>query len=346
MKQLLPPGPVMVDLAGVTLNEEERARLLHPLVGGLILFARNCASPAQLAALTSDIRALREPPLLIAVDQEGGRVQRLREGGYTLIPAMARLGELWDRDRERALRAARATGVVIAAELGASGVDLSFTPVLDLAYGPSAVIGDRAFHRDPGAVADLAGALMEGLKEQGMAAVGKHFPGHGFVAADSHVEAPLDQRSFAEIEAADLLPYRRLIARGLDAVMPAHVIYPCLDLRPAGFSAVWLQRILRGALGFDGIVFSDDLSMEAAAVAGGIVQRAQAALDAGCDVVLVCNRPAAADGLLAGLRWAPPPGWEQRLSRLRCTKPAPRFAELADDPHWRAAHDGLATLFA
>jgi beta-N-acetylhexosaminidase len=336
----------MLDVGGLTLTGEDRARLLHPLVGGVILFARNYASPGQLAALTADIRAVRDPPLLLAVDQEGGRVQRLRDGGYSPIPAMARLGEHWDRDRSRALQAARATGVLIAAELGASGVDLSFAPVLDLAYGPSSVIGDRAFHRDPQAVAQLAGALMEGLNAQGMAAVGKHFPGHGFVAADSHLEVPVDERPFAEIEAADLLPYRRLIARGLGGVMPAHVIYPCLDSRPAGFSAVWLQQILRGALAFDGIVFSDDLSMEAAAVAGGIVERAQAALDAGCDVVLVCNRPTEADRLLAGLRWTPSRGWEQRLSRLRCTRPARRLAELRDDPQWRAAHDELATLLA
>ena len=232
----LAPGPVVLDVAGQALSDEDRRRLRHPLVGGVILFARNYATPEQVAALTAEIRALRAPRLLISVDHEGGRVQRFRQGGYTALPPMASLGRLWDVDREQARAAARAAGVLIGAELAASGVDLSFTPVLDLAYGHSTAIGDRAFHRDPEAVAVLAGELMQGLKAQGMAAVGKHFPGHGHVVADSHLEVPVDERSFAAIDAADLMPYRRLIPLGLDAVMPAHVIYPAVDARPAGFS--------------------------------------------------------------------------------------------------------------
>ncbi len=339
-------GPVVLDVAGLALSEEDRARLCHPLVGGVILFGRNYAAPEQVAALTAEIRTLRTPPLLISVDHEGGRVQRFRQGGYTLLPPMASLGRLWDRDPQQALAAAHATGVVIAGEVAASGVDLSFTPVLDLAYGNSTVIGDRAFHGDPEAVAELAGALMRGLQTRGMAAVGKHFPGHGHVAADSHVAMPVDQRPFAAIDAADLLPYRRLIPRGLAGVMPAHVIYPAVDAQPAGFSRVWLQQVLRGTFQFRGVIFSDDLSMEAASVAGGIVGRACAALQAGCDLVLACNRPDAADELLAGLQWEPPPGWAVRVNSLRCSTPAVQLARLPADTAWQAARNELASLLA
>lgn len=342
----MPLGPVVLDAAGLVLSEADRARLRHPLVGGVILFARNYAEPAQVAALTAEIRALRTPALLISVDHEGGRVQRFRQGGYTPLPPMASLGRLWDGDPQQALAAAHAAGVLIAAEVAASGVDLSFTPVLDLAYGNSMVIGDRALHGDPEVVAELAGALMRGLREKGMAAVGKHFPGHGHVAADSHVEIPVDERPFAAIEAADLVPYRRLIPLGLPAVMPAHVIYPAVDGRPAGFSPVWLQQVLRGTLQFRGVIFSDDLSMEAASVAGGIVGRASAALQAGCDLVLACNRPDAADELLAGLRWEPPPGWAARVESLRCRAPAAQLARLPADAAWQAARDELTNRLA
>jgi beta-N-acetylhexosaminidase len=342
----LAPGPVVLDVVGQALSEDDRRRLTHPLVGGVILFARNYATPEQIAALTAEIRALRIPRLLISVDHEGGRVQRFRQGGYTVLPPMASLGRLWDRDRQQALAAARGAGVLIGSELAASGVDLSFTPVLDLAYGHSTVIGDRAFHHDPDAVAQLAGALMQGLKAQGMGAVGKHFPGHGHVLADSHLEVPVDERSFAAIDAADLMPYRRLIPLGLDAVMPAHVIYPAVDARPAGFSPAWLQQVLRGTLQFRGVIFSDDLSMEAASVAGGIVERATAALQAGCDLVLACNRPDAADELLAKLHWEPPAGWAARVKRLRCTAAARQLRELPSDPAWQMARDNLATLLA
>ena len=339
-------GPVVLDVAGQALSEEDRRRLRHPLVGGVILFARNYATPEQVAALTAEIRALRAPQLLISVDHEGGRVQRFRQGGYTALPAMASLGRLWDKDQKQARAAARAAGMLIGAEVAASGVDLSFTPVLDLAYGHSTAIGDRAFHRDPEAVAALAGEVMQGLKALGMAAVGKHFPGHGHVVADSHLEVPVDERSFEAIDAADLLPYRRLIPLGLNAVMPAHVIYPAVDARPAGFSAVWLQEVLRGTLQFRGVIFSDDLSMEGASVAGGIVERATAALAAGCDLVLACNRPDAADELLANLHWDAPAGWATRVNGLRCTGPARKLAELSSDPAWRAARDDLASLIA
>jgi beta-N-acetylhexosaminidase len=340
----LPPGPVVLDVAGQTLSAEDRRRLCHPLVGGVILFARNYVRPEQVAALTAEIRALRTPRLLISVDQEGGRVQRFRQGGYTGLPPMATLGRLWDRDGQEALAAARAVGVLIALELAASGVDVSFTPVLDLAYGHSTVIGDRAFHHDPEAVTQLAGAVMAGLRAQGMAAVGKHFPGHGHVVADSHLEVPVDARTFAAIDATDLMPYRRLIPLGLDAVMPAHVIYPTVDARPAGFSPVWLQQVLRGTLQFHGVIFSDDLSMEGASVAGGIVGRATAALQAGCDLVLACNRPDAADELLADLRWEPPAGWAARVNRLLCTASPRTLADLSRDPVWQAARDDLGSL--
>jgi len=337
------PGPVMLDVGGHELSETECDRLRHPLVGGVILFARNFASPEQVVELTARIRALREPPLLIAVDHEGGRVQRFRQG-YTAIPPMAALGRLWDRDRLEARQAARAVGVLIGAELAASGVDLSFTPVLDLDYGPSSVIGDRAFHRDPAAVSELATELIAGLRSQGMIAVGKHFPGHGFIAADSHLEVPIDERSLDQIEAEDLVPYRRLIPEGLAAIMPAHVIYPAVDRLPAGFSRVWLQDILRGRLGFQGIIFSDDLSMAGAAVAGDMGARASAALAAGCDIALVCNHPELADRVLEGLAWEPPAGWVERLARLRCTQPARSLVALTSERVWAAARQALAAV--
>jgi len=293
-------GPVMLDIAGAELGAAERELLRHPLAGGVILFARNYRSPQQLGELTAAIRALRKPELLIAVDHEGGRVQRFQDG-FSRIPAMRRLGEAWDRDRAAACAAARDIAYVLAGELLACGVDFSFTPVLDVDFGASGVIGDRAFHSDPAAIAQLSAALIAGLREAGMASVGKHFPGHGFVRADSHLAVPVDERSYAEIEAADLVPYRALIRHGLAAVMPAHVIYPKVDAHPAGFSSRWLRQILREDLNFDGMIFSDDLSMEGASVAGGVVERGAAALAAGCDMVLLCNAPDAAAELLAGL---------------------------------------------
>lgn len=299
MSLKIPLGRAIVDIEGCMLTPAEEQRLTHPQVGGVILFSRNFESIAQLRALTASIHAARTPALLIAVDHEGGRVQRFREG-FTQIPPMRALGRLWDQDEDQALVAARACGLVLAAELKACGVDLSFAPVLDLDIGASGVIGDRAFHSMPDGVAALAAALQQGLADGGMAACGKHFPGHGHVAADSHLEIPVDERSLAEIEASDLIPFRRMAAAGLAAIMPAHVIYPAVDHRPAGFSPVWHQY-LRERCHFDGIVFSDDLSMEGAKSAGGPVARGVAALDAGCDMVLLCNDPVAADEFLAGL---------------------------------------------
>jgi beta-N-acetylhexosaminidase len=332
---VLPLGPVMLDVAGTRLTDDDRRRLAHPLVGGVILFQRNYVSPEQIAELSADIRALRRPELLIAVDHEGGRVQRFREG-YTPIPAMAELGALWDADRSAARRRAEMVGFVIATELTASGVDFSFTPVLDIEFGRSRVIGNRAFHRDAEAVGELAAALIAGLARGGAAAVGKHFPGHGFAAEDSHVDIPVDPRPLSEIRAVDLAPYRLLVQK-LAGVMPAHVIYPEVDRVPAGFSRIWLQDVLRKEIGFDGVIFSDDLSMEAAAVAGGIVARAGAALTAGCDMVLVCNRPELAVELLKGLTWSTDALREERLALLRSRGPYSSLADARADRSYQLA---------
>jgi beta-N-acetylhexosaminidase len=299
MKNLpnLPLGPLMIDIDGLELSALDHERLAHPLVGGVILFARNYCDRQQLTKLCADIHALRTPSLLVAIDHEGGRVQRCREG-FTAVPAMRKLGVMWDIDPGAACVAARSIGYLLAAELRDCGVDFSFTPVLDLDWGRSGVIGDRAFHRDPVAVTQLAGALIEGLRTAGMGCCGKHFPGHGWVTADSHVAIPVDERSLAEMQ-PDMEPYRHL---KLDAVMPAHVIYPQVDSRPAGFSPVWINQ-LRHEFAFDGVIFSDDLSMEGASVAGGIVERANAAWSAGCDALLVCNAPESVDILLE--TWKP-----------------------------------------
>ena len=291
-------GPVMLDVVGTTLDHEDIRRIKHPLTGGVILFARNYENREQLCALTAAIHAAR-PGILIAVDHEGGRVQRFKTDGFTHLPAMRRLGDLWDRDVLAATKAATAAGFVLAAELRACGVDLSFTPVLDLDYGESGVIGDRAFHRDPRVVTLLAKSLNQGLALAGMANCGKHFPGHGFVKADSHVAVPVDKRSLKAIRTEDAAPYDWL-GMSLSAVMPAHVIYPKVDDQPAGFSKKWLS-MLRDEIGFQGVIFSDDLSMEGASVAGSVVEGAQAALRAGCDMVLICNAPEKADQLLEGL---------------------------------------------
>lgn len=315
-------GPLMIDVAGTAMTAAERERLRHPLVGGVILFARNYRDPAQLTALCTEIHALRSPRLLIAIDHEGGRVQRCREG-FTRVPAMRRLGEWWDRDAAAATAAAHEIGLTLAAELRACGVDLSFTPVLDLDYGVSGVIGDRAFHRDPQAVIALAGALIEGLKQAGMACCGKHFPGHGHVAADSHLAIPVDERC-CDALADDLLPYRQL---HLDAVMPAHVIFPQIDSRPAGFSPVWIDK-LRNEFGHAGVIFSDDLSMEGASVAGGIVGRAQAAWDAGCDMMPVCNKPETVVDLLDNWKPVLLPERSARIAALLPAQPAPAWADL------------------
>lgn len=332
----LPLGPLMIDIAGLQLTDLDRERLSHPLVGGLILFARNYQSPQQLSELTSAVHALRSPPLLIAIDHEGGRVQRCREG-FTRLPPMRRLGELWDKNPPQALEAARQTGYILAAELLARGVDLSFTPVLDLDWGHSTVVGDRAFHGDPRVVTCLAGQLIEGLHQAGMKACGKHFPGHGWAEADSHVAMPVDERGLDELE-ADIEPYRHL---PLDAIMPAHVIYPQVDSRPAGFSPIWIRK-LREDIGFDGVVFSDDLSMEGASVAGDIVDRVEAAWNAGCDMLLVCNAPQRAAEVLE--RWFPDFDRKrsERVARLIAGFP-PRVR--LDDADYVACVETVKTLF-
>ncbi|WP_126445473.1 beta-N-acetylhexosaminidase [Sulfuricystis multivorans] len=335
-------GPLMIDINGPALTDAERERLRHPLVGGVILFARNYRDPEQLAALCAEIHDLRTPRLLIAIDHEGGRVQRCREG-FTAIPAMRRLGQWWDKAPQASVETARMLGFVLAAELRACGVDLSFTPVLDLDYGVSSVIGDRAFHRDPKAVSELAGGLIRGMKEAGMACCGKHFPGHGWVEADSHVALPVDGRRLEEM-AEDLQPYRHLIAHAqLDAVMPAHVIYPRIDERPAGFSPLWIGK-LRREFGFDGAIFSDDLSMAGASVAGDIVARVEAAWMAGCDMLLVCNAPEAVEEVLT--RWQARADAQRavRIARLLPTRPALSWGELAESMLWQAGRQVVRRL--
>ncbi len=313
-------GPVMLDVVGKVLTAHDIRRLQHPLVGGVILFARNFENSTQLKALTASIHGVRQPPLLIAVDHEGGRVQRFREG-FTKIPAMRALGKIWDEDRKKSIALAVETGFVLAAELRAHGVDFSFTPVLDMDYGDSLVIGDRAFHLDPRAINELAFNLMKGMKKGGMAAVGKHFPGHGFVTADSHVSIPLDEREFDQIAQNDMQPFRQMIDEGIPAIMPAHVIYSKVDDKPAGFSPEWLQKVLRARLGFNGAIFSDDLSMEGATVGGDVTTRSLAALNAGCDMILLCNKPDLADELLANLEWNISAQSIVRLARMHGHQP-------------------------
>jgi len=335
-------GPVMLDLRGTALEDEEREILTHPLVGGVILFSRNYESPEQIAALIQDIHALRTPPLLIGVDQEGGRVQRFREG-FTRLPAARRFGEIYDRDRRRARQLAEQAGWVMASELRAVGVDISFAPVLDTDYGVSSVIGDRAFHRDPQVIAELAAALIHGMQRAGMASTGKHFPGHGAVTADSHEAIPRDGRRLEDILADDVVPFERMIHNGLAAVMPAHVIYTDVDEKPAGFSSFWLRDTLRQRLGFQGVIFSDDLNMEGASVAGDYVARAWAALEAGCDMILICNNPEGARAILRGLDYTPSPVLHARLARLHGRHPVTLEA-LHKQPAWRQAVAAMQEL--
>jgi len=330
-------GPLMVDVAGYRLTAAERQRLSHPAVGGVILFARNFESRDQVKALTAEIRELRRPHLLIAVDQEGGRVQRFRDDGFVHLPPMGRLGKLFDRDRQAGLVAARDLGWLMATQLRQCGVDLSFAPILDLDRGISGVIGDRAFHRHPDTVTALAIAWIGGMHEAGMAAVGKHFPGHGGIAEDSHIAHPVDKRSLASIEREDLRPFRALIDRFIPALMAAHVIFPAVDERPAGFSDAWIEHILRQRFGYQGAVFTDDLTMAAAAFAGEIEQRVDAALAAGCDMALVCNHPELADRVLAKCQLGPDPVRETRLTRLFGHGTPPSDERLAQMPRYKTA---------
>jgi beta-N-acetylhexosaminidase len=328
-------GPLMVDLEGEVLSEEDRGLLHLPAVGGVILFARNYSSPEQLAALTGEIRRLRKPPLLIAVDQEGGRVQRFREG-FTRLPPASWYGQLYRQQPPEARRACELAGWLMAAELRCVGVDFSFAPVLDLDLGLSQVIGDRAFAERPHVVADLGLAWMRGVHAAGMPAVGKHFPGHGGVRADSHQELPVDPRGLGELLMEDLMPFERLIQGGLEAVMPAHVRYPRVDEHPAGFSPIWLREVLRRRLGFQGAIFSDDLSMGAAAMAGGYLERARAALAAGCDMILACNNRDGAWEVAEGLADHADPAAHLRMLRMHARHELGRDA-VRLDPRWYAA---------
>ena len=342
--QASPLGPVMLDVVGTTLNDDDVRRIRHPLTGGVILFARNYSDRAQLIELCEAIHQAR-PGVLIAVDHEGGRVQRFRSDGFTRLPAMRKLGELWDKDVLDSCKAATAVGYVLAAELRACGVDLSFTPVLDLDYGQSEVIGDRAFHRDPRVVTLLAKSLNHGLALAGMANCGKHFPGHGFAEADSHVAIPVDERKSKDIIAEDAAPYGWL-GMSLSGVMPAHVIYPEFDPHPAGFSKKWLS-VLRDQMGFEGVIFSDDLSMEGASVAGSVVDGAHAALAAGCDMVLICNSPDKADMLLEGLdplRAINAERSAQRIAVLVPTSAAIDWDSLQHDAQYQAARKLAASI--
>jgi beta-N-acetylhexosaminidase len=325
----------MLDIEGLALNPADRELLREPAVGGVILFARNYESPAQIADLVSEIKAVRSPPLLIAVDHEGGRVQRFRDG-FTAIPPMRRLGHLYDEDEEAGIRLTKACGWLIGAELRAMGVDLSFAPCVDLDWGVSEVIGDRSFHKDPTRVAVLASALSRGMREAGMAAVAKHFPGHGAVVADSHEQLPIDRRSFGDV-IDDMRPYEKLIGRReIGAVMMAHVIFEEMDATPAGFSSFWIKTQLRGQLGFDGAVFCDDLTMKATANYGSIVQRAKLALDAGCDMIPICNDRLAAQHAAAALREYSNPLSLVRLARLHGTQSVLRETLLASE-QWQDA---------
>jgi len=330
-------GPVMLDIEGCDLTDEDRRRLRHPQTGGVILFSRNYRDPEQLAGLCREIHQLRDPRLLIAVDHEGGRVQRFRDG-FQAIPAMGHLGDLYDDEPQQALQLAETFAWMMSAELLHYGVDLSFAPVLDVADPVSSVIGDRAFHRDPEAIAHLANAWVRGMRRAGMEAVGKHFPGHGSVEGDSHHVMPFDRRSFDRIDALDLVPFRRVIRTHLAGIMMAHVIYERVDALAAGYSSYWIETVLRGRLHFDGVVFSDDLSMAGAESVGGYAERARRALDAGCDILLVCNNPEGADEVLQSLQGYSNPVTQMRMIRLHGQA---ENEELLSCAEWRSACDKL-----
>jgi beta-N-acetylhexosaminidase len=339
-------GPLMLDIQGTHLTDTEKNLLANPLVGGLILFTRNYESPAQLQQLVRAVRDL-SPNILIAVDQEGGRVQRFKEG-FTVIPPMGSLGKLFDRSPEEALQKAKDYGWIIASELVAYDIDLSFAPVLDRDHGISKVIGDRAFSRDVDTIIELASAFIDGMHEAGMSATGKHFPGHGGVAADSHEEIPEDKRPLKALKDDDLYVFNALICdeQKLDAIMPAHVIYSAVDKLPAGFSPVWLQKILRKEFEFEGVIFSDDLTMAGASAAGSFAERAKAALNAGCDMILVCNNPEAAQqvlGYLETLHQASPALFvNPRLAAMRLDKSKQKTIEaLRSSKRWISTTRGL-----
>ncbi len=333
-------GPVMLDLEGTRLRAEEKRLLSHPAVGGVILFSRNFESPDQLQQLCSEIHLARNPHLLIAVDQEGGRVQRFREG-FTPLPPAAWYGEQYRKNAEHGLQLAQLGGWLMASELRACGVDFSFAPVLDIGFGISEVVGDRAFSPQPDIVARLAQAWMQGAHGAGMAIVGKHFPGHGGVQADSHLALPVDQRRYEDLEMEDLRPFEIMIHAGMEAIMPAHVIYSHIDRELAGFSRFWLKKVLRQQLGFQGAIFSDDLNMAAAQEAGGYGDRALAALTAGCDMVLICNNRPAAVEILERLKDYDDPATHVRLVRMHGRKHK-TMQQLHIDPQWKTAVNRLS----
>lgn len=325
-------GPVMMDLRGVEIAADEKEMLNHPLVGGLILFTRNFESPDQLQQLVTDIHAASENRILVCVDHEGGRVQRFREG-FTRLPAC---GCIEQYDHEKRVEHAETLAWLMAVECLAIGIDFSFAPVLDLNLGVSDVIGDRAFHREPNEVVSLASAYIKGMHRAGMASTGKHFPGHGSVKADSHIAIPIDERDLFDIKMRDLIPFRRLIDEGIAAMMPAHVIFPKVDDKPAGFSKIWIEQILRQELRFQGAVFSDDLSMEGAKVAGSFAERATTALEAGCDMVLVCNDTEAAASVLDELDVTTQPQSQVRLMRMQGRGNYTKES-LQANPEWQTA---------
>ncbi len=335
-------GPVGVGVPGTSLSAADRERLAHPLAGLVILFSANYESPEQLSHLCAEIHALRDPPLLIAVDHEGGRVQRFRHG-FTRLPPMRRLGELWDRDVLLACRVAASLGYVMAAELRAHGVNMTFAPVLDIDYGRSAVIGDRALHSDPRVVSMLAAYLTHGMQVAGMANCGKHFPGHGWAEADSHIALPIDTRPRNSILNSDAAPYRWL-GPLLAGVMPAHVVFPRVDQHPAGFSKSWITDVLRNELGFTGAVFSDDLLMAGASAAGYVTERADAAFDAGCDFVLVCNDIASMDRVLGAVKWKRGALFDARLARMQPRGKALAMADLCDTDLYRKSRRDVVEL--
>ncbi|MCG8487944.1 MAG: beta-N-acetylhexosaminidase [Chromatiales bacterium] len=335
-------GPVMIDLEGLEITPEERELLRHPAVGGVILFSRNYQSMEQLSRLCTDIHNVRTPQLLIAVDHEGGRVQRFRPG-FSELPPAAWYGEQYRKHPDQGLRLAELGGWLMASELRSCGVDFSFAPVLDLGLGISEVIGDRAFSKNPDEVTRLAHAWMQGCHEAGMAVVGKHFPGHGGVAADSHLALPIDQRRFEDLKMEDLRPFESMIEAGMEAIMPAHVIYQHIDKDLAGFSGFWLKQVLRQQLGFQGVIFSDDLDMAAASEAGDYAERAMVALEAGCDMILVCNNRRAAIQVLERLKTYNDPAAHVRLVRMHGRKQR-SLQQIHLDSRWKQAVNQLSVI--
>jgi beta-N-acetylhexosaminidase len=333
----------MLDLRGPELEPDERELLRHPLVGGIILFSRNYVDLEQLANLTREIHALRNPPLLIAVDHEGGRVQRFRQG-FCALPACRCFGELYDQDKTAGLVMAEKAGWLMAMELLCVGVDFSFAPVLDVDRGISRVIGDRAFHSDPETVANLARSYIRGMKKAGMAAIGKHFPGHGSVKEDSHHAIPVDKRRYEDVAMLDMVPFERLAKSHLQGIMPAHVIFPQVDDRPAGFSVAWIEDILRQQLGFQGTIFSDDISMAGAEALGNYTRRAEAAITAGCDMVLICNNQEAAIKVLQTLEIESNPASQLRLVRMHGRKQSMTLPELHKDEQWQTTSEEIMSL--